>query len=95
MLFSCLTDADRLDTERFMDVESWKKRVCRHRIADLLPKLDAYMQMLQANVVDTEVNRIRKWCRNDAEKLLQAGRDSIALPFLQEAARHCPHSYGL
>ena len=26
MLFSCLVDADRLNTERFMDVESWKKR---------------------------------------------------------------------
>ena len=26
MLFSCLVDADRLDTERFMDVESWRKR---------------------------------------------------------------------
>lgn len=24
MLFSCLVDADRLNTEQFMDVESWK-----------------------------------------------------------------------
>lgn len=68
MLFSCLIDADRLDTERFMDVESWKKRVCRYNIADLLPKLDAYMQMLQKHAADTEVNRIRKMVQEQCRK---------------------------
>ena len=47
MLFSCLVDADRLDTERFMDRESWEKRGCLFSIADLLPKLEAYLQKLQ------------------------------------------------
>ena len=28
MLFSCLVDADRLDTEQFMNLESWQKRKC-------------------------------------------------------------------
>ena len=60
MLFSCLVDADRLDTERFMDRESWAKRGCLSTIADLLPKLEAYLQKLQSNAPDTEVNRIRK-----------------------------------
>lgn len=68
MLFSCLIDADRLDTERFMDVESWKKRVCWYNIADLLPKLDAYMQMLQKHAADTEVNRIRKMVQEQCRK---------------------------
>lgn len=68
MLFSCLIDADRLDTERFMDVESWQKRVCRYNIADLLPKLDAYMQMLQKHAADTEVNRIRKMVQEQCRK---------------------------
>lgn len=44
MLFSCLVDADRLDTERFMDVESWRKRGNSATLADLLPQLEAYMQ---------------------------------------------------
>lgn len=68
MLFSCLIDADRLDTERFMDVESWQKRVCRYNIADLLPKLDAYMQMLQKHAAETEVNRIRKMVQEQCRK---------------------------
>lgn len=60
MLFSCLVDADRLDTERFMDVDSWQKRGCPAMVADLLPKLEAYMQKLQLNAADTEVNHIRR-----------------------------------
>lgn len=60
MLFSCLVDADRLDTECFMDMETWQKRGCSSTVADLLPKLDAYMQELQLNAADTEVNRIRR-----------------------------------
>ena len=39
MLFSCLVDADRLNTEQFMDVESWEKRGCSSTLTDLLPKL--------------------------------------------------------
>ena len=60
MLFSCLVDADRLDTERFMDVASWKKRGCSSLITDLLPKFEAYLSELQLHAPDTEVNRIRK-----------------------------------
>lgn len=60
MLFSCLVDADRLDTERFMDMESWKKRGCSSTIADLLLRLEEYLQRLQSSAADTEVNRIRK-----------------------------------
>lgn len=68
MLFSCLTDADRLDTERFMDAESWKKRVFRYNIANMLPKLNVYMKMLQTNAADTEVNRIRKMVQDQCRK---------------------------
>lgn len=60
MLFSCLVDADRLDTERFMNVESWQKRGCASALADLLPELETYMQHLQSNAPDTAVNRIRR-----------------------------------
>lgn len=60
MLFSCLVDADRLDTERFMDFASWQKRKCAFTIAELLPKLEEHIRNLQSNATDTEVNRIRK-----------------------------------
>ena len=60
MLFSCLVDADRLNTERFMDVESWKKRGCSSTLTDLLPKLEAHLRELQLYAPDTKVNHIRK-----------------------------------
>ena len=44
MLFSCLVDADRLNTEQFMDVESWEKRGCSSTLTDLLPKLEAHLR---------------------------------------------------
>lgn len=60
MLFSCLVDADRLDTERFMDIKSWQKRGGGATIVDLLPKLETYIRELQSHAADTEVNRIRR-----------------------------------
>lgn len=69
MLFSCLVDADRLDTERFMNVGSWKKRKCLHKLADLQPKFEAYMQKLQANASDTKVNKIRKLVQKQCLKM--------------------------
>ncbi len=68
MLFSCLIDADRLDTERFMDIKSWKKRRCDSTVADLLPKLESYLQKLQSDAQDTEVNRIRKKVQDQCSK---------------------------
>lgn len=82
VLFSCLVDADRLDTERFMDVESWRKRGCSSTIADLLSKLEAYLYELQQRASDTEVNRIRRevqeQCRNAS--LGEKGFYSLTVP---------------
>lgn len=66
--FSCLVDADRLDTERFMDVESWRKRGNSATLADLLPQLEAYMQKLQSNAADTKVNRIRQQVKEQCSR---------------------------
>ena len=60
MLFSCLVDADRLNTEQFMDVESWEKRGCSSTLTDLLPKLEAHLRELQLYAPDIKVNHIRK-----------------------------------
>lgn len=45
MLFSCLVDADRLDTERFMDKHSWDLRKSYSGIPDLLPRLEKYIRV--------------------------------------------------
>ena len=68
MLFSCLIDADRLDTELFMDIELWRKRGCSTKVTDLLPNLEAYIQKLQLNVADTEVNRVRRKVQEQCSK---------------------------
>lgn len=60
MLFSCLIDADRLDTERFMDNASWQKRGGHATISELQPKLENYLQTLQSATADTAVNRLRR-----------------------------------
>lgn len=60
VLFSCLIDADRLDTERFMDRNSWEKRKCASTLSDLLPKLEDFMKELLLGAVESEVNGIRK-----------------------------------
>lgn len=79
MLFSSLIDADRLDTERFIDVESWKKRGCASAIADLLPKLEEYLRELQLHAPDTEVNRIRKKVQEQCRKTSSFGKGFYGL----------------
>lgn len=82
MLFSCLVDADRLDTEQFMNLESWQKRKCSSTVVDLLPKLEAHLQKLQLDAVDTEVNRIRRKVQEQCSKtsLGEKGFYSLTVP---------------
>ena len=82
MLFSCLVDADCLDTERFMDVESWQKRGCTATLADLLLKLEAFMQNLQSNATATKVNRIRRQVQEQccAASSVEKGFYSLTVP---------------
>ena len=44
MLFSCLVDADSLDTESFMNPQQAKLRGCHTTMKELLVKLEAYLQ---------------------------------------------------
>lgn len=82
MLFSCLVDADYLDTERFMNVKTWRKRKCPFTLSELLPRLEAHIRTLQMNAADTEVNRIRKkiqeHCRRNS--LGEKGFYSLTVP---------------
>ena len=61
MLFSCLVDADYLDTEAFYDRVEGRptRRAAPPALAELKAKLDAYLADLAAQADDTLVNRER------------------------------------
>jgi CRISPR-associated endonuclease/helicase Cas3 len=70
MLFSCVVDADFLDTEAFFDPEKSRERGCYPALSGLVPLFDRYMQKKQAAANDTPVNSIRaeilRKCRDKA-----------------------------
>ena len=59
MLFSCLVDADFLDTEAFMDKESSALRQNKDTLNGLLPLLENKLKDLKAKADCSEVNIIR------------------------------------
>lgn len=59
MLFSCLVDADYLDTEAFMDKESSALRKNKDTLKDLLPLLENKLKDLKSKADCSEVNIIR------------------------------------
>ena len=59
VLFSCLVDADFLNTEEFMKPEEVGLRKMHDELQVLLPKLEAYIQELSCNSPITPVNKIR------------------------------------
>ena len=71
MLYSCLVDADRLDTEEFMLPEQSKLRGGKSTVEELLQKLETHLAELKKNAADTEVNKIRnevqQYCINASE----------------------------
>jgi CRISPR-associated endonuclease/helicase Cas3 len=74
MLFSCLVDADFLDTEKFMDEGKAEARKNELTLAQMLPIFDRYMSRKTSLVgPPTEINHIR------ADVLLQC-RKQAALP---------------
>ncbi|MCI0667514.1 MAG: CRISPR-associated helicase Cas3', partial [Methylococcaceae bacterium] len=72
ILFSCLVDADFLDTERFMDPEKAMVRSNSAAMWQLLECFDGFIENLKAQANDTPLNRIRSdilvQCRNTARK---------------------------
>ncbi|MBU4305511.1 MAG: CRISPR-associated endonuclease Cas3'', partial [Candidatus Omnitrophica bacterium] len=82
MLFSCLVDADFLDTELFMSPDNAKKRGKYPGIQELLYRFDEYMEQKQRECDSTPINKIRadilKICRSKAE--LKPGFFSLCVP---------------
>lgn len=70
--FSCLVDADFLDTERFMDAEQSHQR---HSIQDGMPSLNVMLQILRHYMAQqfdhtpaTPVNQLRAEIKQEAER---------------------------
>ena len=82
MLFSCLVDADFLDTEAFMDADKAGQRINTLTLPDLLPRFNAYMEGQFSKVPSTSVNRIRaevlQQCRDKAREA--PGLFSLTVP---------------
>jgi CRISPR-associated endonuclease/helicase Cas3 len=60
MLFSCLVDADFLDTEAFMNPEQSKDRGGYKSLAELKPVLDRHLQYIADTAPNTPVNAVRR-----------------------------------
>ncbi len=73
MLFSCLVDADFLDTEKFMDRGKHDCRTNQTSISQLQAKFDAYMTALGPRVETTKVNTLR-------QEILQDCLEAAELP---------------
>lgn len=73
MLFSCLVDADFLDTERFMDPRKAASRQSDWSLPNLKNQFDAYMteksESSRASVVNQRRAAILQDCRNAAQEL--------------------------
>ncbi|MBU0500002.1 MAG: CRISPR-associated helicase Cas3' [Gammaproteobacteria bacterium] len=72
LLFSCLTDADFLDTEAFMRPDRPELRAGFPRLESLRGQLDRHLDALSARAEATPVNRIRnqvlRACREQAKQ---------------------------
>ena len=72
MLYSCLVDADFLDTEAFMSPDESKKRGRLTNMSELKFKLDGYLKAHFSAVPETPVNKIRaeiqRYCLKESQE---------------------------
>lgn len=82
MLFSCLVDADYLDTERFMNPESFERRGKYNSLSELKSRFENHMELMLFNAPITKVNSIRSQVLKDCIKSgeLAPGFLSITVP---------------
>ncbi|HKK69487.1 MAG TPA: CRISPR-associated endonuclease Cas3'', partial [Bacteroidales bacterium] len=82
ILYSCLVDADFLDTERFMDRDKFHNRGKHSSIKILKQLFDAHMDSLAEKAPETAVNKTRaeilSQCRQQADK--EQGLFSFTVP---------------
>lgn len=82
MMFSCLVDADFLDTEAFMDIERAALRPGTGSLAELAKRFFTELDAKQSSAEDTPVNRIRAGIRSACEQAagLPPGLFSLTVP---------------
>ena len=82
MLFSCLVDADSLDTESFMDPDQATMRGGHTTMEELLVRLEEHLRKLKENSEDTVVNRVRNFVQDQCVKESQGnlGFYSLTVP---------------
>ncbi len=69
MLYSCLVDADFLDTEAYMDIDRGVNRGGYRSIPELLERFDRFMKELDETAEDTPVNQIRRKIRSQCVQM--------------------------
>lgn len=82
MLYSCLVDADFLDTERFCDGIRARRRGVAPSIQDLAARFFAQLDAFQSRAPRTNVNQIRAEVRYSSEEsaLRDTGLFSLTVP---------------
>ena len=82
LLFSCLVDADRLDSEKFENGEKTALRSTFPSIGDLAPKLFQALETLEQKAKAGEVNRVRAEIRRACEAAAERppGLFSLTVP---------------
>lgn len=82
MLYSCLVDADYLDTEAFMDKSSSDLRNVKSELKELMPILDKYLQDLKRGALDSDVNAVRNQVQAQCLKMSNSpsGFYSLTVP---------------
>lgn len=104
MLFSCLVDADFLDTEAYMDDSKSAQRGGWHDLQTLRIQFDIFMTDKTAAADPTHVNQLRadilRQCREKAAKVpglfsltvpTGGGKTLSSMAFALEHARHYPN----
>ena len=82
MLFSCLVDADYLDTENFMQPDQTRLRGTKASMSELLQKLQLWLDALKEKSEDTPVNHIRNYVQEQCVSASnsEAGVFSLTVP---------------
>ncbi len=82
MLFSCLVDADYLDTESFLNKESYELRQNKANLKTLLPLLESKLNSFKSQADDSEINiirnRVQEQCAKEADS--PVGFYSLTVP---------------
>lgn len=79
MLYSCLVDADYLDTESFMQPTQAQFRGNKVELSELMKKMETKLNTLKQEAPDTTVNRIRSYVQEQCRLKSNSGKGFYSL----------------